>query len=128
MSVLDLASGVTSMKRTGRQWVGRCPLHQGDDTPSFTVDPEKDVWICFGCGAGGSYRALYEALHGTPPPGQAPRLRRPKPPPPPREVTPWGAVVPNARQAIRELLATVPAGAGDLREAEARARFLGEGR
>lgn len=128
MSVLDLASSVTSMKRAGRQWVGRCPLHDGDDTPSFNVDPEKNVWLCFGCGRGGGYAALYEALHGTLPPGQARRRSQPKPPPPPKEIAPWGAVVPSTQQAVRDLLATVPAWAGDLREAEARGRFLGEGR
>jgi DNA primase catalytic core len=45
-------SGV-ELKRAGRQWVGRCPFHQ-DDTPSFFVDPGKQLWNCLGeCGANG---------------------------------------------------------------------------
>jgi len=105
--------------------VGRCPLHQ-DDTPSFYVNPEKNVWSCHGCGRQGGYATLYEALHGTLPPGQERRRRRPKSPPPPREIAPWGGVVPSAAKAVRELLATAPVW-HDFREAEARARFIGEG-
>jgi DNA primase catalytic core len=46
------ASGV-EMKRAGRQWVGLCPFHR-EDTPSFFVDPQKQVWNCLGaCGANG---------------------------------------------------------------------------
>src|SRR5437773_1016168 len=41
------------VKRKGRQMVARCPFHQGDDTPSFTVTPSKGLFHCFGCGAAG---------------------------------------------------------------------------
>lgn len=116
------------MRRSGRQFVGRCPLHDGDDTPSFFVNPEKNVWSCWGCNRSGGYRTLYEALHGVPAPGQGQRAPRSRPAPPPREIAPWGAVVPNAAQAVRDLLATIPTWAGDLREAEARARALADGR
>jgi DNA primase len=42
-------------KRSGRYW-GRCPFHAGgqEKTPSFTVDPEKKMYYCFGCSKGGS--------------------------------------------------------------------------
>jgi DNA primase len=42
-------------KRGGRYW-GRCPFHSGgqEKTPSFTVDPEKKMYYCFGCSKGGS--------------------------------------------------------------------------
>jgi DNA primase len=42
-------------KRSGRYW-GRCPFHSGgqEKTPSFTVDPEKKMYYCFGCSKGGS--------------------------------------------------------------------------
>ncbi len=45
------ASGVKLEKR-GRDLVGPCPFHQ-DDEPSLTVTPEKNLFHCFGCGAGG---------------------------------------------------------------------------
>jgi DNA primase catalytic core len=45
-------SGV-ELKRSGRQWVGRCPFHD-DREPSFFVDPGKQLWNCLGeCGANG---------------------------------------------------------------------------
>ena len=48
----DLVSEVQSrgiiLKRSGKQYVGSCPFHK-DTKPSFTVDPEKQLWHCFGC-------------------------------------------------------------------------------
>jgi DNA primase catalytic core len=41
------------VKRKGRVAVARCPFHQGDNTPSFTITPSRGLFHCFGCGAGG---------------------------------------------------------------------------
>ena len=38
----------TEIKRSGRQWMARCPMH-GEKTPSLSVSPEKGVYYCFGC-------------------------------------------------------------------------------
>ena len=38
----------TDIKRSGRNWMARCPLH-GERTPSLSVNPEKGVYYCFGC-------------------------------------------------------------------------------
>ncbi len=38
----------TSIKRAGRNWMARCPLH-GERTPSLSVNAEKGVYYCFGC-------------------------------------------------------------------------------
>ena len=40
------------LRQRGRSLWGLCPFHD-DRTPSFTVDPEKQRFKCFGCGAGG---------------------------------------------------------------------------
>ena len=40
------------MKRAGKDFVGRCPFHE-DDTASLVVTPAKNLWHCFGSGAGG---------------------------------------------------------------------------
>jgi DNA primase len=42
----------TPLKRRGSRLYGICPLHQ-EDTPSFSVDPERRLFFCFGCQAGG---------------------------------------------------------------------------
>src|SRR5215471_451214 len=42
----------TTLKKAGRSWKGLCPFHN-ERTPSFTVDRDKLLYHCFGCGAGG---------------------------------------------------------------------------
>jgi DNA primase len=46
------ASGV-ELRQQGKDLVGSCPFHAGDDSPSLTITPEKRLWHCFGCGAAG---------------------------------------------------------------------------
>lgn len=45
------ASGI-ALKKSGKDGLGRCPFHE-DDTASLVVTPAKNLWHCFGCGAGG---------------------------------------------------------------------------
>lgn len=40
------------LKKTGKNWSARCPFHQ-EKSASFTVSEGKDMFYCFGCGAGG---------------------------------------------------------------------------
>ncbi|MBL8502896.1 MAG: toprim domain-containing protein, partial [Rhodocyclaceae bacterium] len=44
-------SGI-ALKKSGKDKLGRCPFHE-DDTASLVVTPSKNLWHCFGCGAGG---------------------------------------------------------------------------
>ncbi|HEV8045746.1 MAG TPA: CHC2 zinc finger domain-containing protein [Rubrobacter sp.] len=57
VSTVDLADrlcGPGGLRRRGAEWVGRCPLPRHEEkAPSFTTNPEKDVWWCFGCLQGG---------------------------------------------------------------------------
>jgi len=46
------ASGV-ELKRGGKDFLGRCVFHEGDNTASLVVSPGKNLWHCFGCGAAG---------------------------------------------------------------------------
>jgi DNA primase len=51
-NIVDLIGVHTRLKKTGSRYKGLCPFHT-DSAPSFTVDPDKKLWHCFGCGAGG---------------------------------------------------------------------------
>ena len=50
--IVDLISRHVVLRRRGGSMVGLCPFH-AEKTPSFTVSPDKQVYHCFGCGAGG---------------------------------------------------------------------------
>jgi DNA primase len=52
MDIVALISDSITLKRAGRNYKGLCPFHP-EKTPSFTVSPEKQIFHCFGCGAGG---------------------------------------------------------------------------
>ena len=43
----------TSLKKAGKNFKGLCPFHQ-EKTPSFSVDPDRGLFYCFGCGKGGN--------------------------------------------------------------------------
>jgi DNA primase len=51
--IVAVISEVVHLKKAGRNFVGLCPFHS-EKTPSFTVSPEKQIFYCFGCGAGGN--------------------------------------------------------------------------
>jgi len=51
--IVSVISEVVLLKRTGKNFVGLCPFHS-EKTPSFTVNSDKQIFYCFGCGAGGS--------------------------------------------------------------------------
>jgi DNA primase len=62
ISLLDLVNENIITKRNGQNHVGLCPFHQ-ENTPSFSVDPEKNVFHCFGCQEGGDAIAYYQKLN-----------------------------------------------------------------
>src|SRR6266702_1964713 len=49
------------LKRSGRNYIGLCPFHT-EATPSFTVNPAKNLWQCFGCGTGGDAIRFVESF------------------------------------------------------------------
>ncbi len=50
--IVDIVSGYVRLKRTGSSLMGCCPFHR-EKTPSFHVSADKQLYHCFGCGAGG---------------------------------------------------------------------------
>lgn len=65
LSVIERYSDVSLNKR-GKDFRGLCPFHQ-EKTPSFTVNPEKGLFYCFGCGTGGDAVAFVSQLNGLKP-------------------------------------------------------------
>lgn len=57
--IVDVISPHVRLRKSGRRLLGLCPFHQ-ERTPSFTVDPEKGLWHCFGCKAGGDLFSFVE--------------------------------------------------------------------
>ncbi|MTI84724.1 MAG: DNA primase [Firmicutes bacterium] len=53
VDIVEVISDYIQLKKKGRNFVGPCPFHQERD-PSFTVSPEKQIFYCFGCAAGGN--------------------------------------------------------------------------
>ncbi len=51
--IVDLISAHVHLKKRGKNFIGLCPFHQ-EKTPSFTVSLDKQIYHCFGCGAGGN--------------------------------------------------------------------------
>ncbi|MCK9273768.1 MAG: DNA primase [Syntrophales bacterium] len=51
-NIVDLVSEFVTLKKAGRNFTGLCPFHS-EKTPSFSVNPEKQIYRCFGCGEGG---------------------------------------------------------------------------
>ena len=53
----------TEIKRSGRNFMARCPLH-GERTPSLSVSPEKGVYYCFGCQRSGDAITFVQEIDG----------------------------------------------------------------
>ncbi|MDZ7372787.1 MAG: DNA primase [candidate division KSB1 bacterium] len=53
VDIVDVVSGYLSLRRKGKNYFGLCPFHQ-EKTPSFSVNPQLQIFHCFGCRAGGN--------------------------------------------------------------------------
>ena len=51
--IVEVVGGVVKLRRRGKNFIGLCPFHQ-EKTPSFNVNPEMQIYKCFGCGKGGN--------------------------------------------------------------------------
>ena len=53
VDIVDVIAESVVLRKRGKDYVGLCPFHE-ERTPSFSVSPDKQVYYCFGCGAGGN--------------------------------------------------------------------------
>ena len=51
------------LKKSGKNWIGCCPFHE-DKNPSFSLNPESELWYCHACGIGGDILTFVEKAEG----------------------------------------------------------------
>jgi DNA primase len=62
--IVDVISARTPLRRSGARFTGLCPFHD-ERTPSFSVSPEKGLYYCFGCRAGGNVVSFVQETEGV---------------------------------------------------------------
>ena len=61
--IVDVISKYVTLKRSGRNFFGLCPFHK-EKSPSFAVSPDKQIFHCFGCRAGGNVIHFISKIEG----------------------------------------------------------------
>ena len=53
VDIVEVIDRRVKLRKSGKNYTARCPFHE-EKTPSFSVNPDKQFYYCFGCGAGGN--------------------------------------------------------------------------
>ena len=88
--IVELINSYVPLKQTGSSWQACCPFHQ-EKTPSFKVNPEKQIFHCFGCGKGGNVFTFVMDTEGLNFP-EAARILAQR----------YGIIIPETQEARRE--------------------------
>jgi DNA primase len=73
--IVDVVSAHVGLRKVGRNHLGLCPFH-AEKTPSFTVNADRGIFHCFGCGAGGNVFTFLMRMESLPFPEVVERLAR----------------------------------------------------
>src|SRR4030066_2132979 len=61
--IVSLLGEYIPLKKAGRNYKALCPFH-GEKTPSFMVNPDRQIFKCFGCGEGGDAFSFLKRMEG----------------------------------------------------------------
>ncbi|WP_103028915.1 DNA primase [Salinibacter altiplanensis] len=62
--LVEVAEDYVQLKQSGSRYMGLCPFHN-EDTPSFGVDPDQNLYYCFGCQNGGDAFKFIQEIEGV---------------------------------------------------------------
>ena len=63
LDIVDIISGYLTLKRAGSNFKANCPFHH-EKTPSMMINPERQIFKCFGCGESGDIYTFIEKMEG----------------------------------------------------------------
>src|SRR5512137_1001602 len=63
LSIVEIVSDYVPLRRAGGNFLGLCPFH-AEKTPSFNVNPAREIFHCFGCGVGGNAFSFVMKMEG----------------------------------------------------------------
>lgn len=103
VDIVEVIDRRVTLKKAGKNYQACCPFHQ-EKTPSFSVQPEKQFFYCFGCGAGGNAVGFVMKFHNLGFPEAVEALARDAGMEVPRQESPADARRGAEQRALFELL------------------------
>jgi len=64
VNLVEVVGRYISLRKAGARYIGSCPFHE-EKTPSFSVEPSKGLWICYGCHEGGNVYNFLQRIEGA---------------------------------------------------------------